>query len=152
MTYDPNRHHRRSIRLRGYDYTQAGAYYITIVCQDRTCLFGEITDGIMHLNDGGLMVQSVWDEYAHILPRRRRRCLFDHAPTICTVWSYYLKSTTLGAGPRLPALNPITQRPSPRRGRSPYLPLIPKPAPDPPRTNTPRATTGGCPLRHWTTM
>jgi len=62
MTYDPNRHHRRSIRLRDYDYTQAGAYFVTIVCQDRACLFGDVVDGVMHLNDAGRMVQAVWNE------------------------------------------------------------------------------------------
>jgi putative transposase len=36
--YDPQRHHRRSIRLQGYDYAQAGAYFVTIVCQHRLCL------------------------------------------------------------------------------------------------------------------
>ncbi len=42
MRYDPERHHRRSIRLEDYDYSQAGAYFITVVTQDRVCLFGEI--------------------------------------------------------------------------------------------------------------
>jgi REP element-mobilizing transposase RayT len=42
MNYDPHRHHRRSIRLKGYDYSQAGAYFITICCHDRICRFGEI--------------------------------------------------------------------------------------------------------------
>lgn len=36
--YDPQRHHRRSIRLKGYDYAQAGAYFVTLVCQQRLCL------------------------------------------------------------------------------------------------------------------
>lgn len=40
--YNPNIHHRRSIRLEGYDYAQAGLYFITICCQDRAHLFGEI--------------------------------------------------------------------------------------------------------------
>ena len=40
--YNPNIHHRRSIRLKGYDYGQAGLYFISICCQDRACLFGEI--------------------------------------------------------------------------------------------------------------
>jgi putative transposase len=39
MPYDPNRNHRRSIRLQGYDYSQAGAYFITLCTQDRACLF-----------------------------------------------------------------------------------------------------------------
>ena len=60
MSYDPERHHRRSIRLRGYDYTCAGAYYVTIVTQDRADLFGYIKDGDMHLNDAGRMVEQEW--------------------------------------------------------------------------------------------
>ncbi|MFN4294850.1 MAG: transposase, partial [Thermoflexales bacterium] len=66
MTYDPQKHHRRSIRLKGYDYSQAGAYFITIVAQDRACLFGEVVDGEMRLNDAGRMV---WDEW-NALPDR----------------------------------------------------------------------------------
>jgi hypothetical protein len=45
MPYDPQRHHRRSIRLAGYDYAQPGAYFITLVTHDRMPLFGEIVDG-----------------------------------------------------------------------------------------------------------
>jgi putative transposase len=55
MTYNPNIHHRRSIRLKGYDYSRAGAYYITICCQDRAYLFGKIAHGEMMLNDAGKM-------------------------------------------------------------------------------------------------
>ena len=60
--YDPAIHHRRSIRLQGYDYSQAGAYFVTICTQNRECLFGEIVDGEMRLNDVGKMIQAVWDE------------------------------------------------------------------------------------------
>jgi hypothetical protein len=70
MKYDPDIHHRRSIRLKGYDYSQAGAYFVTICANDRECLFGNVTDGEMRLNDAGRMVQTVWDElpvhYANI--------------------------------------------------------------------------------------
>jgi REP element-mobilizing transposase RayT len=62
MPYDPERHHRRSIRLKGYDYTQSGAYFFTIVTQDRMCLFGDVAGGDMQLGDAGAMVQTVWDE------------------------------------------------------------------------------------------
>ncbi len=51
---------RRSIRLKGYDYSQAGAYFMTICTQNRTCLFGEIVDGEMVLNDAGRMVEQCW--------------------------------------------------------------------------------------------
>jgi REP-associated tyrosine transposase len=62
MRLDPNHHHRRSIRLKGYNYTQPGAYFVTICTKNRACLFGEAVDGKMLLNDAGRMVQTVWDE------------------------------------------------------------------------------------------
>jgi REP-associated tyrosine transposase len=61
MRYDPQKHHRRSIRLKGYDYSQAGAYCVTIVAQNRACLFGEVVNGEVYLNDAGQMLQSQWD-------------------------------------------------------------------------------------------
>jgi putative transposase len=60
--YHPAIHHRRSIRLRGYDYSLAGAYFITICTHHRESLFGDIVNGAMLLNDAGRMVQTVWDE------------------------------------------------------------------------------------------
>jgi len=60
MAYDPERHHRRSIRLKGYDYSRSGAYFITICTQDRRCLFGEVVDGNMRLNELGEMVRRCW--------------------------------------------------------------------------------------------
>ncbi|OQY05899.1 MAG: hypothetical protein B6I22_06695 [Desulfobacteraceae bacterium 4572_123] len=62
MAYNPDIHHRRSIRLQGYDYSRTGAYFITICTQNRECLFGEIVDGKMALNPAGVMIQTVWDE------------------------------------------------------------------------------------------
>jgi len=52
------KHNRRSIRLKNYDYSQAGAYFITICTQDRECLFGEIIDDKMILNDAGEIIQE----------------------------------------------------------------------------------------------
>lgn len=62
MKYDPEKHHRRSIRLKGADYSQPGAYFITICAQGRKPLFGEIVDGKMCLNDAGKMVDRLWNE------------------------------------------------------------------------------------------
>lgn len=62
MRYDPAIHHRRSIRLQGYDYTQAGAYFVTICTQGREYLFGEIADGQMRLNEAGRMLWNIWHE------------------------------------------------------------------------------------------
>ena len=68
MAYNPNIHHRRSIRLKGYDYSQAGLYYITICVQNRICLFGEIVgaplvgaqnDGIQNMDTQNDVVQNV---------------------------------------------------------------------------------------------
>ena len=59
MGYNPNIHHKRSIRLQGYDYSQSGFYFVTICCHDRKHCFGKIENGIMLLNDAG----KIADEY-----------------------------------------------------------------------------------------
>ncbi len=66
MKYDPQIHHRRSIRLKGYDYTQAGAYFITICSHQREHVFGEIVNGEMKLNKLGLVAKQQWEK----LPKR----------------------------------------------------------------------------------
>lgn len=58
--YRKEDHHRRSIRLQDYDYSQEGWYFITICCQDRAHLFGEIINGEMILNEAGQMIESEW--------------------------------------------------------------------------------------------
>jgi len=60
MPYDPNIHHRKSIRLKGYDYSQAGMYFITLCVQDKLCLFGEVVNGEMVLNDAGRVANACW--------------------------------------------------------------------------------------------
>ncbi|NVO14050.1 MAG: hypothetical protein HXX10_08440 [Rhodoplanes sp.] len=52
---------RRSLRLKGYDYGQAGAYFVTICTQDRICLLGEPIDASVRLTDAGRMVMAMWD-------------------------------------------------------------------------------------------
>jgi len=56
MHYNPNIPRRKSIRLKGYDYSKSGLYFITICVKDKARLFGEITDDEMLLNDAGRMV------------------------------------------------------------------------------------------------
>jgi REP element-mobilizing transposase RayT len=68
MNYNPEKHHRRSIRLKGYDYTGEGAYYFTICCHQMRCLLGEIKDGVMHLNLVGATVKAVWDSLPRHFP------------------------------------------------------------------------------------
>jgi REP element-mobilizing transposase RayT len=60
MKFDPQKHHRHSIRLQRYDYSQAGAYFVTIVAWQREMLFGEFVDGVMVLNDFGKIVAEKW--------------------------------------------------------------------------------------------
>jgi len=66
MKFDPKIHHRRSIRLQGYDYSQAGAYYITIVAYGREWVFGEIVNGEIRLNQFGAIVRDEWEKSAQI--------------------------------------------------------------------------------------
>ena len=68
--FDPQKHHRKSIRLQGYDYSQAGAYYVTIVTYQRDCLFGEIMNEEMFLNDFGKIADECW------------RAIPDHFPNV----------------------------------------------------------------------
>jgi putative transposase len=62
MKYDPNIHHRHSIRLPTYDYSQPGVYFITVCAQNREYLFGEITDCKMQLNNAGRIAEKCWQE------------------------------------------------------------------------------------------
>lgn len=70
IRFDPKKHHRKSIRLPGYDYSQAGAYYVTIVTHQRNCLFGEVVNGEMVLNDFGKIADECW------------RVIPDHSPLV----------------------------------------------------------------------
>lgn len=66
MKYNPHKHHRRSIRLKGYDYAQEGLYFITICCQDRAHLFGHIDNGEMILNAYGKIAHAEWQNTEQI--------------------------------------------------------------------------------------
>jgi REP element-mobilizing transposase RayT len=59
-TYDPDKHHRRSIRLPGYDYSQPGAYFVTICIKDRMHIFGEVLDNEVRLSEGGMIALECW--------------------------------------------------------------------------------------------
>ncbi len=58
--YDPDIHHRRSIRFAGFDYSRSGEYFLTLVTHNRRCLFGDIIRGRMELNPIGRMIQLEW--------------------------------------------------------------------------------------------
>ena len=58
--YNPDIHHRRSIRLTGHDYSQSGLYFITLCAVNKICMFGNVVDGKMQLNDIGQLVEQEW--------------------------------------------------------------------------------------------
>jgi len=70
LVYDPIRHNRRSIRLKDYDYTKPGAYFVTICTMNLIHQFGEVIDGEISLSSAGEMVEATWHEipphYPHV--------------------------------------------------------------------------------------
>jgi REP element-mobilizing transposase RayT len=80
VTFNPDIHHRHSIRLREYDYAQNGAYFVTVCTFQRECLFGEVGAGSkparewgMHTNEVGKLVEMTW----HDLPNHNRNIVLD---------------------------------------------------------------------------
>lgn len=67
-SYNPNIHNRRSIRLKGYDYSKAGIYFITMCCHGRKCRFGEVKNGEMVLNAFGVIAYNQWIQLAERFP------------------------------------------------------------------------------------
>ncbi|HDL16306.1 MAG TPA: transposase [Rhizobiales bacterium] len=68
MKYGLKTRHRRSIRLKDYDYTGDGAYFVTVCIKDRDCLFGEVVDDAMRLNAAGEMVLAEWGALSDRFP------------------------------------------------------------------------------------
>lgn len=68
MSFYSKNHHRRSIRLKKYDYSQPGAYFITICTHNRRCLFGDILDGQMNLNEFSEIALQCWIEISNHFP------------------------------------------------------------------------------------
>ncbi len=66
--YNPKIHQRRSIRLQGYDYSQAGAYFVTICAHKKECLFGKIVNDAVQLNEWGKMIVTCWEAIPEHFP------------------------------------------------------------------------------------
>jgi len=62
MQYNPDLHHRQSLRLRDYDYSQNGYYFVTICVYNRQNLFGCVDNGKMILNESGEMIKRIWKQ------------------------------------------------------------------------------------------
>lgn len=69
MKYDARQPRRRSIRLRGYNYSQSGGYFVTVCVQERECVFGEVVDGKMIVNDAGRMIEEEWLKTPAVRPQ-----------------------------------------------------------------------------------
>jgi REP element-mobilizing transposase RayT len=63
--YNPEKHHRRSVRLKNHSYNE-GFYFVTICCENRSCIFGKIKDGVMTPNDYGKIAQNEWAKTVEI--------------------------------------------------------------------------------------
>src|SRR3989338_1179060 len=68
MEYNPPKHRRRSVRLKDYDYSQRGAYFVTICTYNKRCLFGDVVDGNMSLSSVGRMAKQFWREIPRHFP------------------------------------------------------------------------------------
>jgi len=118
MKYNPEIHHRRSIRLKGYDYSSDGVYYITVCTQERVNLFGEVGVGAdsisarMELNHAGKMIETIYNETINlyknitsdicvIMPNHLHciisisRADMESAPTIGDVMQSFKRNTTI---------------------------------------------------------
>jgi REP element-mobilizing transposase RayT len=73
MHYNPQRHHRGSIRLKGYDYSSAGAYFVTVCVRNRKHALGSVRNGRVDLSPNGLIVLQAWQ----YLPQRFPRVTLD---------------------------------------------------------------------------
>ena len=72
--YNPNIHHRKSIRFKNYDYAQEGLYFVTICVKNHNCLFGKIISGKMQLNKFGEIIHDEWLKTSYL---RSNICLHN---------------------------------------------------------------------------
>lgn len=117
MSRNPDLHHRRSIRLREYDYAAPGAYFITICTRNREPLFGKIADGIMRLNEMGRIVESIWYQIPAHFPRVELDALVvmpDHVHGIIAITDAVCGSVGAGSSrPCIPSKPPISNAVTP---------------------------------------
>lgn len=104
MTYNPDIHHRHSIRLREYDYSSDGAYFVTICTWQRECLFGDIVDGEMRLNDMGNIILTEWQN-TRIMRNNVELDTFVIMPNHFHAIFFIQNGATVGAHRRAPGLS-----------------------------------------------
>jgi REP element-mobilizing transposase RayT len=100
MPFDPKHHHRRSIQLKRYDYSGPGSYFLTVCAQGKHCLFGEIRNGVMGLNEAGCMLTRWWIELPNKFPTVRADTLIampNHLHGILTILGVGLDGRTFAS-------------------------------------------------------
>jgi REP element-mobilizing transposase RayT len=105
MAYNPDIHHRHSIRLKEYDYSQAGLYFITICVKNNACLFGKITDGKICLSAIGAIADVLWHEiknHAKNVELHEFVVMPNHIHGIIEITTDDGVGATVGAGHALP--------------------------------------------------
>lgn len=124
MSFDPGKHHRRSIRLKGYDYSRPGAYFVTIVTQQRDCLFGVLLDGTLRSNDAGRMVERTWSEMRGRYPGVALDAFVAMPNHVHGIIVLTREPAPVGAGPRAcPRGNAILHESRQSRGVAPAMSL-----------------------------
>ena len=105
MSYDPEKHHRRSIRLKTYDYSEPGGYFVTLCTQGWKCLFGTVVEEQMRVNEYGDIVHTCWGA----IPRRYHHVMLDtfvvmpnHMHGILIITDPSIAADTVGAGSSRP--------------------------------------------------
>ena len=109
---------RKSIRLQGYDYSQPGVYFVTICTHDRNCLFGEIVDGRMILNEMGEIVESEWIKSPEIRSEIELdvfQIMPNHFHAVVFIMDLHDDDSAVGATGR----SPLQSNPNPSKGPRP---------------------------------
>ena len=114
MPYDPRIHHRRSIRLKGYDYTAAGAYYVTLNVLQREPIFGEVVNGEMVYSETGNIATACWLRLGDFFPLRLDAWVLmpDHLHGIIVIEDTGIGKGEASAGSRN-GIRPVTADASP---------------------------------------
>ena len=97
---------RRSVRMKHYDYSQSGFYLVTICIEKHQCVFGKIGDGIMHLNNAGMIAQIMWERLPHHFSTVRLDSFVimpNHVHGIIELIATEAIPETIGNNPRIPA-------------------------------------------------
>ena len=72
MYYNSDIHHRHTIRLKGYDYSKSGFYFVTICTKNREMILGEIKDGKMLLSEYGIIAEEILEKTQRNLKNKIR--------------------------------------------------------------------------------